>query len=61
MMKQEVIDEINKDIEAALTDVTDMEEVLTNELPDEKIKEKFKMLSDKVANLESLLIKEGIL
>ncbi len=60
-MKKEVIDAINQDIEAALTDVTDMESILGEEASEEKIKEKFKMLSEKVTSLESLLIKEGIL
>ncbi|HCW74108.1 hypothetical protein [Proteiniclasticum sp.] len=60
-MKKEVIDAINQDIEAALTDVTDMETILGEEASEEKIKEKFKMLSEKVTSLESLLIKEGIL
>jgi len=60
-MKKEVIDAINQDIESALTDVNDMEEILEKNLPEDRIIEKFKMLSEKMANLESILIKEGIL
>jgi hypothetical protein len=60
-MKKEVIDAINQDIEAALNDVTDMEIILEKDMSEDKIKEKFKMLSEKVSSLESLLIKEGIL
>jgi hypothetical protein len=60
-MKKEVIEAINQDIESALTDVSDMEEILEKNLPEDRIIEKFKMLSVKMANLESILIKEGIL
>lgn len=60
-MKKEILDAINEDIEAALTDVTEMEAILTEDSAKEKIKEKFRMLSHKVSNLESLLKKEGIL
>lgn len=60
-MKKEILDAINEDIEAALTDVTEMEAILTEDRAEEKIKEKFRMLSHKVSNLESLLKKEGIL
>jgi hypothetical protein len=38
-----------------------MEAILTEDSAEEKIKEKFRMLSHKVSNLESLLKKEGIL
>ena len=60
-MNKEVIEAINQDIESALTDVSDMEEILEKNLPEDRIIEKFKMLSEKMANLESILIKEGIL
>lgn len=60
-MKKEIIDAINKDIEDALTEVTDMEAILGEEPQQDLIKEKFKTLSEKVSSLESLLIKEGIL
>ena len=60
-MKKEILDAINEDIEAALTDVSEMEAILTEDRAEEKIKEKFRMLSHKVSNLESLLKKEGIL
>ena len=60
-MKKEILDAINEDIEAALTDVSEMEAILTEDSAEEKIKEKFRMLSHKVSNLESLLKKEDIL
>lgn len=60
-MKKEIIDAINKDIEDALTEVTDMEAILGEEPHQELIKEKFRTLSEKVSSLESLLKKEGIL
>ncbi|NCC78296.1 MAG: hypothetical protein EOM07_01670 [Clostridia bacterium] len=60
-MKKEIIDAINKDIEDALTEVTDMEAILGEGPEQELIKEKFRTLSEKVTSLESLLKKEGIL
>jgi len=60
-MNKEVLEAIHKEVEAALNDVTDMESLLGQELSQEQIKEKFKMLSEKVHSLESLLKKEGIL
>ena len=55
------MDQINEDIEAALADVSDLEEIVKNNLPQEELKEKFKMLSSRVLNLESLLMQEGII
>ena len=55
------MDEINEDIEAALSDISDLENIVENNLPNEELKEKFRMLSLKVSNLESLLMQEGIL
>lgn len=60
-MNQKIMDEINEDIEAALADVSDLEEIVKNNLPQEELKVKFRMLSNKVSNLESLLMQEGIL
>lgn len=60
-MKKEIIDAINKDIEDALAEVTDMEAILGEGPEQELIKEKFRTLSEKVSSLESLLKKEGIL
>lgn len=60
-MNKEVLEAIHKEVEAALNDVTDMESLLGQELSQEQIKEKFKMLSEKVHSLEFLLKKEGIL
>lgn len=60
-MDKKVMDEINQDIEAALADVSDLEEIVEKNLPKEELKEKFRMLSLKVSNLEYLLFQEGIL
>ncbi|NLB19484.1 MAG: hypothetical protein GX829_01290 [Clostridium sp.] len=60
-MDKKVMDEINEDIEAALSDISDLENIVENNLPNEELKEKFRMLSLKVSNLESLLMQEGIL
>ncbi len=60
-MNKKIMDEINEDIEAALADVSDLEDIVKKNLPQEALKEKFRMLSDKVTNLESLLMQEGIL
>lgn len=55
------MDEINEDIEAALADVADLEDIVKKNLPQEELKVKFRMLSLKMSNLESLLMQEGIL
>ncbi len=60
-MDKKVMDEINEDIDAALSDISDLENIVENNLPKEELKEKFRMLSLKVSNLESLLMQEGIL
>lgn len=60
-MKKEIIDAINQDIEDALSEVSDMEAILDQSPSQDFIKEKFKVLSEKVSSLESMLIKEGIL
>ncbi len=60
-MNKKIMDEINEDIEAALADVSDLEEIVKNNLPQEELKEKFRMLSSKVSNLETLLMQEGII
>ncbi len=60
-MDKKVMDEINEDIDAALSDISDLENIVENNLPNEELKEKFRMLSLKVSNLESLLMQEGIL
>ncbi len=60
-MNRKIMDQINEDIEAALADVSDLEEIVKNNLPQEELKEKFKMLSSRVLNLESLLMQEGII
>ncbi len=60
-MKKEVIDAINQDIEDALTEVSDMEALIGEKPSQAFIKEKFKVLSEKVSSLESILIKEGLL
>ena len=60
-MDKKVMDAINEDIDAALSDISDLENIVENNLPKEELKEKFRMLSLKVSNLESLLMQEGIL
>ncbi|MBR0577401.1 hypothetical protein KCG48_13890 [Proteiniclasticum sp. BAD-10] len=60
-MKQEIMDAINQELEAALNDVTDMEAILEQSPSQDELKEKFKRLAEKVSSLESLLIQEGIL
>lgn len=60
-MNKKVMDEINEDIEAALADVADLEDIVKKNLPQEELKVKFRMLSLKMSNLESLLMQEGIL
>lgn len=61
-MKEGNLELAQKDIDEALKTIQDMEENLSKEnLPKEVILEKFKVLTDKVNKLESILKEEGIL
>jgi hypothetical protein len=61
-MKEENLKLVQQDIDEALATIEDMEEHLKNEvLTKDDVKEKFIFLSQKLQELESILITEGIL
>ncbi|AKA71141.1 MULTISPECIES: hypothetical protein [Clostridium] len=61
-MKEGNLELAQKDIDEALKTIQDMEETLIKEnLPKEVILENFKILTEKVSKLESILKEEGIL
>lgn len=61
-MKEDNLKLVQKDIDEALATIEDMEEDLKNEtLSKDSVKEKFMFLSQKLQDLENILITEGIL
>ncbi|MBC2581265.1 hypothetical protein [Clostridium sp. DJ247] len=61
-MKEDSLKLAQKDIDEALTTIEAMEENISNSnLSKENLKEKFVFLSEKIQQLEKILIEEGIL